>query len=66
MLLDAGADMNVKDKYGITPLSGASSNGHVNCMELLMRKAADKGKPQYIANLVHPIITINNFVLVQS
>ena len=39
-LIDAGADVNVKNKFGVTPLWIASQNGHTATVTLLL--AANK------------------------
>jgi ankyrin repeat protein len=39
--LAAGADVNVKDNLGMTPLSDASRNGHREIVELLITNGAD-------------------------
>ena len=39
--LVAGADVNVKDKRGFTPLHWASISGHKEAVELLIAKGAD-------------------------
>ncbi len=41
-LLDDGADIEVKDKEGCTPLIEAAANGHVDCARLLVNRGADK------------------------
>ena len=41
MLIDKGADMNVKKFDGYTPLMLCALNDHVACVELLLRKGAD-------------------------
>ena len=40
MLLDAGANVNVKDKFG-TPLTQAAENGHIEIVKMLLEKGAD-------------------------
>ncbi|KAL1501266.1 hypothetical protein ABEB36_006621 [Hypothenemus hampei] len=50
-LISAGADVNSKDKHGITPILAAIWEGHKACVELLLQKGAKKdgvapdGKP---------------------
>ena len=39
--LSAGADVNEKDKHGLTPLHLAAANGHKELAELLIEKGAD-------------------------
>ncbi len=41
VLIDNGADVNVKDKYGSTPLHDASLGKHNEVVELLISKGAD-------------------------
>ncbi|KAJ6668981.1 hypothetical protein lerEdw1_007790 [Lerista edwardsae] len=41
LLIDAGADVNVKDKDGKTPLMVASLNNHENLVALLLERGAD-------------------------
>ncbi|XP_038070828.1 fibronectin type 3 and ankyrin repeat domains 1 protein-like [Patiria miniata] len=41
VLINAGAEVNVKDKDGKTPLMIASLNGHVTLVQLLVEKGAD-------------------------
>jgi ankyrin repeat protein len=40
-MINAGADVNAKDKYGWTPLSCASRNGHLDVVIALMGAGAD-------------------------
>lgn len=41
-LLEKGANVNVTDQYGITPLLAAIWEGHVETVKLLLEKNADK------------------------
>jgi ankyrin repeat protein len=41
ILLDAGADFNLKDNNGRTPLHSASWNDHANCVRILLDAGAD-------------------------
>ena len=41
MLLDRGADVNVKDEHGMTPLYGGADSGSVSVVELLLAKGAN-------------------------
>jgi len=41
ILLDAGANPNVQDKFGVTPLYIAASIGSAECVRLLLQKGAD-------------------------
>jgi ankyrin repeat protein len=41
LLIDAGADVNAKDKWGFTPLHEAAVNGQKEVAELLIAKGAD-------------------------
>ncbi|XP_017839750.1 myotrophin [Drosophila busckii] len=41
-LIKEGADINKKDKHGITPLLAAVWEGHTDCVEYLLEKGADK------------------------
>ena len=46
--LDAGADVNFKDKNTQTPLIHASNNGHVECVRALLDAGADvQAKDKY-------------------
>jgi ankyrin repeat protein len=40
LLLDKGADLQSKDKYGRTPLSWAAEKGHEAVVKLLLKKGA--------------------------
>jgi hypothetical protein len=40
-LLDKGADVNARDKYGWTPLHEAASYGHLDIVKLLVERGAD-------------------------
>lgn len=42
ILLANGADVNAKDKHGITPLLNAIFEGHARAVKLLLEKGADK------------------------
>ena len=39
-LLDAGADVNAKDKEGVTALMEAQENGHTEVVEILKKAGA--------------------------
>ncbi|XP_022229578.1 myotrophin isoform X1 [Drosophila obscura] len=41
-LILKGADVNKKDKHGITPLLAAIWEGHTSCVEFLLKKGANK------------------------
>ncbi|XP_034472717.1 myotrophin [Drosophila innubila] len=41
-LIKLGADVNRKDKHGITPLLAAVWEGHTNCVAYLLENGADK------------------------
>uniref|UniRef100_A0A131XKV7 Putative myotrophin n=1 Tax=Hyalomma excavatum TaxID=257692 RepID=A0A131XKV7_9ACAR len=41
-LIDKGADVNAKDKYGISPLLAAIWEGHTACVKLMVEKGASK------------------------
>ncbi|CAG9772754.1 unnamed protein product [Ceutorhynchus assimilis] len=41
-LITVGADVNSKDKHGITPILAAIWEGHKTCVELLLQKGAKK------------------------
>jgi ankyrin repeat protein len=43
-LIDNGADVNVKDRYGITPLLSAIYENHVECVRILLDKGASKSE----------------------
>ena len=40
-LIDAGADVNVRNKHGLTPLFMAARNGHIDVVELLVDAKVD-------------------------
>ena len=40
-LINSGADLNVRNKYGVTPLRMASQNGHTEVVTLLLVANAD-------------------------
>ncbi|XP_037927794.1 myotrophin [Teleopsis dalmanni] len=42
LLIDFGADVDKKDKHGITPLLAAIWEGHEKCVNLLLEKGASK------------------------
>ncbi|XP_068158269.1 myotrophin isoform X1 [Drosophila tropicalis] len=41
-LINIGADVNKRDKHGITPLLAAVWEGHTSCVKLLLEKGANK------------------------
>ncbi|ALC42775.1 CG31715 [Drosophila busckii] len=41
-LVKIGANVNSLDKYSVTPLLAAIWEGHVECVEFLLQKGADK------------------------
>jgi ankyrin repeat protein len=41
-LIDNGADVNVQDRYGITPLLSAIYESHTECVRILLQKGASK------------------------
>jgi len=41
-LVSCKADVNVKDKYGITPILSAIYESHASCVKLLLSKGASK------------------------
>ncbi len=41
LLIEAGADVNAKDKYGWTPLHRAARHGHIEVVKLLLEAGAD-------------------------
>jgi ankyrin repeat protein len=43
-LIENGADVNVKDRYGISPLLSAIYEGHIDCVQLLLQKGASKNE----------------------
>ena len=42
MLIAAGAEVNLANNYGMTPLHWAARNGHLEVVQLLLRHGADK------------------------
>ena len=41
LLIDAGADIEAKNKYGSTPLHNAAGNGNIDAMRILLQAGAD-------------------------
>jgi uncharacterized protein len=41
ILVEAGADVNLKDKYWLTPLIKAAGGGHMDVIQLLVGNGAD-------------------------
>ncbi|XP_043064753.1 myotrophin [Drosophila ficusphila] len=41
-LISLGAEVDIKDKHGITPILAAIWEGHTSCVELLLNKGANK------------------------
>lgn len=41
-LLSKGANINIQDKYGITPLLAALYENHESCVKLLIQKGANR------------------------
>ncbi|ESO10300.1 hypothetical protein HELRODRAFT_186281 [Helobdella robusta] len=41
-LVSQNADINVKDRHGISPLLSAIYEGHINCVKYLIEKGASK------------------------
>ncbi|XP_031630464.1 myotrophin [Contarinia nasturtii] len=41
-LINKGADVNTRDKHGITPILAATWEGHTNCVRILLENGADK------------------------
>lgn len=42
LLVDRGANVNAKDKFGWTPLTLAAQEGHLDVVKLMIEKGADK------------------------
>ena len=42
LLVQSGADVNLPDRHGITPVLAAIWEGHVDCVKLLLEKGANK------------------------
>lgn len=38
LLLDAGANPNVKDKYDLTPVADAAFRGQIDCVKILVER----------------------------
>lgn len=55
LLLVAGADIEVPDDLGNTPLAGATSNGHEEIVKLLLEAGANLNTPNNIAEIPVPI-----------
>ena len=51
-LIENGADVNAKDKGGITALMNASNKGHIDIVHLLLEKGADVNVIQLAASFV--------------
>ena len=45
LLLEKGAAVDAKTKYGLTPLMSACMTGHVEAARLLLEKGADRTLP---------------------
>ncbi|CCX31249.1 Similar to Ankyrin repeat domain-containing protein 50; acc. no. Q9ULJ7 [Pyronema omphalodes CBS 100304] len=41
LLLEKGADVDIQDRFGNTPLSIAAQNGHMTATRILLEKGAD-------------------------
>jgi hypothetical protein len=46
--LDAGIDVNIRNRYGTTPLMVAARDGQIGCIRLLLRRGADVNARNYI------------------
>ena len=46
VLIDAGADVNARQRHGWTPLHGAAQNGALASVERLLAAGADRRGPQ--------------------
>ncbi|GMI20366.1 hypothetical protein TeGR_g14073 [Tetraparma gracilis] len=44
ILVENGAEIDMQDDWGFTPLSGASQNGHLEIVKFLVEKGADPHK----------------------
>lgn len=50
LLLEAGADPGLTDKYGVTPMAIATKHGHEDCIDLLkVRRRRRKGREILVA-----------------
>ncbi len=56
LLLEKGADFNLTDKYGNTPLNSAVFNGHIQIVKLLLEKGADVNLKDICGNTPYDII----------
>lgn len=63
MLIDAEADLDMPDMFGVTPVHLAAENGHTECLRLLLEGGALCNvctafkRPQWVSNTVYPYIS---------
>jgi len=63
LLLDRGANIDVKNKYGCTPLTLASGRGHLNTVGLLLSRGADVDVISFYAgNTALLLSSLNGYV----
>jgi ankyrin repeat protein len=49
LLIKAGANVNIANRYSNTPIHIASFNGHYDIVELLVEKRADIMRENYVS-----------------
>jgi ankyrin repeat protein len=67
LLLQNGADVNAKDKYGETPLHEAAGHGHIDILHLLAENGADlEAQSNYGRRALHCAALLDNLPFVQE
>ena len=60
MLIENGANINAKDKYGYTPLMWVSKEGYLNIAKYLIETGADVNVENKWGNIALTIASWNN------